>query len=235
LMGSMVLFRARWPGDGEVRHSSQHSFLVGEFLVRWFYWVLGPVERVALWLGLGPFAFNLLGLTFGCAAGVLFGLGRTEAAGWFVLTGGVADIMDGKIARTLGVSSRKGAFIDSTFDRFAEATAFGGLAVMFSPSALGVAFAAAALGASQLVSYVRARGESLGQVYRGGVMQRPQRVTVLAFGAIFDTTVAQSLGWSPGTFLLALVGFLAAASLATAAHRVLWIAARLSPAGGRGS
>jgi len=203
------------------------SFVLGGFIRSWFYWFIWPIERTALALGLSPTAFNLLGVGFGAAAGVCFATGRVNLGGWFVLLGGAADVLDGRIARAQGKASQTGAFLDSTLDRFAEVGAFIGLAVLFRASALELAVVVSALGGSLLVSYARARGESLGIVCKVGIMQRAERLLVVGFGGIFDPAVSAWRGWEPGTLLLGLLAVVAIGTMGTAVYRTVWIANRL--------
>lgn len=203
------------------------SFVLGGFVRSWFYWFVGPVERTALALRLSPTAFNLLGVGFGVLAGVLFALGRPNPAGWAVLLGGAMDVLDGRIARARNMADDRGAFLDSTLDRFAEVGALVGLLVLFRGDAWAVAAVGAALGGSLLVSYARARGESVGIVCKVGVMQRAERLLLVGFGGILDPSVTAGLGWAPGALLLGLVALVAVGTVATAVYRTMWIAARL--------
>jgi CDP-diacylglycerol---glycerol-3-phosphate 3-phosphatidyltransferase len=204
------------------------GFVLGGFLRSWFYWFIGPAERLFLALRLSPTAFNLLGVAFGVGAGYCFATGRVNLAGWAVLLGGVADVFDGRIARAQGVASARGAFLDSTLDRFAEVGAFVGLAVLFRESAWAVAIVATALGGSLLVSYARARGESVGVVCKKGVMQRAERLLVVGFGGILDPGVSAWMGWASGTLLIWLLGVVAVGTVGTAIYRTTWIADQLS-------
>jgi CDP-diacylglycerol--glycerol-3-phosphate 3-phosphatidyltransferase len=203
------------------------GFLLGGFVRSWFYWFVGPVERMALALRLSPTAFNLLGVGFGAAAGYAFAKGATNAGGWLVLLGGIADVLDGRIARARGEANQTGAFLDSTLDRFAEVGAFIGLAVMYRASAVAVAIVVLALGGSLLVSYARARGESLGVVAKVGIMQRAERLLVVGFGGILDPAVTELLAWPDGSLLLGLIGVVALGATGTAVYRTIWIARRL--------
>lgn len=204
------------------------SFVLGSFARDWFYWFQSPVQRVALALGLGPLFFNLLGVFFGVLAGVFFATGHLSLAGWSILLGGWADVLDGRVARALGVADERGAFLDSTLDRFAEFGAFVGLAVLFKDSELALVLVVTALGGSLLVSYARARGESVGVVCKLGVMQRAERLLILAFGAILDPAVAAWLGRDVGTLLIPALALVAVGTVGTAVFRTWWIAARLS-------
>ncbi len=203
------------------------SFVLGSFVRNWFYWFIWPIERVSLAIGLSPTAFNLLGVAFGGIAGACFATGRVNLGGWFVLLGGAADVLDGRIARAQGKANQTGAFLDSTLDRFAEVGAFIGLAVLFRASAVELAVVVTALGGSLLVSYARARGESLGVVCKVGIMQRAERLMLVGFGGIFDPAVTVWRGWEPGTLLVGLLAVVAVGTVATAIYRTIWIANRL--------
>lgn len=203
------------------------SFVLGGFVRNWFYWFQGPVDRTALAVGLGPLFFNLLGVAFGALAAAFFATGHLSLAGWSILLGGWADVVDGRLARALGVASEQGAFLDSTLDRFAEFAAFVGLAVLFQESELALVLVVTALGGSLLVSYARARGESVGVVCKLGVMQRAERLLLLGFGAILDPAVSAWAGRDEGTLLTVVLGIVAAGTVGTAVYRTWWIAARL--------
>lgn len=203
------------------------SFVLGGFVRSWFYWFVGPIERTSVALGLSPTAFNLLGVFCGMAAGMLFTGGATNLGGWLVLAGGAADVLDGRVARARGQANETGAFLDSTLDRFAEVGAFVGLAVMYRDSAAELAVVVTALGGSLLVSYARARGESLGVVCKVGVMQRAERLLLVGFGGILDPAVSAWLGWTPGSMLLGIVAVVALGTVGTAVYRTIWIARRL--------
>jgi phosphatidylglycerophosphate synthase len=203
------------------------GFMLGGSVRRWFYWFVWPVERMALAIGLSPTAFNVGGVLCGVAAGAFFGIGDTNLGGWFVLLGGIADVLDGRVARARNMAGDAGAFLDSTLDRFAEVGAFVGLAVLFRGVALELAVVVIAMGGSLLVSYARARGESLGVVAKVGVMQRAERLLLVGFGGIFDPAFAAWWGWEPGTLLLGLLTIVAIGTVGTAIYRTVWIAKRL--------
>jgi CDP-diacylglycerol--glycerol-3-phosphate 3-phosphatidyltransferase len=98
------------------------------------------------------------------------------------------DLLDGALAKASGTSSQRGAFFDSTIDRFADALLFGGLAWYFasgsSPRLAVLPFAVMAV--SSVISYQRAKAESLGLDAKGGLMERAERIVLLCFGLLFD-------------------------------------------------
>lgn len=207
--------------------ANRGSFVMGGFVRQWFYWFVGPVERTALALHMGPLFFNLLGVAFGVVAAACFGTGHTVLGGWAVLLGGAADVLDGRIARALGIANKRGAFLDSTLDRFAEFAAFVGLALMFRASGAALVLVVTALGGSLLVSYARARGESVGVVCKLGILQRAERLLLLGFGAILDPSVSVWTHRDPGTLLVPVLGIMAVGTVGTAIFRTVWIARRL--------
>ncbi|MDH3271299.1 MAG: CDP-alcohol phosphatidyltransferase family protein [Gemmatimonadota bacterium] len=225
---SMPVYAVRARGRRDPNEiADRGTFVLGGFVREWFYWFVGPIERVALALGMSPTAFNLLGVAFGVLAGVFFAMGSTSLGGWFVLLGGAADVLDGRIARARGMANETGAFLDSTLDRFAEVGALVGLAVLFRDSVAELAVVVTALGGSLLVSYARARGESLGVVCKVGVMQRAERLLLVGFGGILDPIVTAAAGWRPGALLFGALALVAVGTVGTAIYRTVWIANRL--------
>jgi len=207
---------------------AQGTFVLGAFLRSWFYWAVSPVVRTSIAVGLGPTFYNLLGVAFGIGAGVAFATGHVTLGGWGVLLGGMADVLDGRVARARGIADRAGAFLDSTLDRFAEVGAFVGLAVLLRSSSLTLALVVIAMGGSLLVSYARARGESQGVVCKLGVMQRAERLLLLGFGGLLDPTVSALWGDnSVGTLLVPILGLVAVGTVGTGIFRTVWIARAL--------
>lgn len=236
LMGILAVALISMPVYGGVvrsRHDANEitdrgTFVLGAFVRGWFYWFIWPVERAALAMGISPTAFNLLGVAFGIGGGVLFASGHVNLGGWCVLMGGVADVLDGRVARARGQANQMGAFLDSTLDRFAEVGAFVGLAVLFRESSFHLVLVVTAMGGSLLVSYARARGESLGVVCKVGIMQRAERLLLVGFGGILDPALTAWRGWDAGTVLITLVAIVAVGTVGTAIYRTIWIARRLS-------
>lgn len=123
---------------------------------------------------LAAYAYSTAGPTGALLGGVL-----VLAAGWF-------DIVDGAVARATGKTSKRGAFLDSTLDRVAEVALFGGILVGgYSPPLLVLT----ALSLSLLVSYTRAKGDSLGVALSGvGIGERSERLLILAITSILGLT-----------------------------------------------
>jgi CDP-diacylglycerol--glycerol-3-phosphate 3-phosphatidyltransferase len=227
-LASMPLYAARATRERDALDlADRGTFVLGSFVRSWFYWFVRPLERISLALGLSPTAYNLLGVAFGGAAGWAFATGHLVLGGWGVLLGGVADVLDGRIARARGLEGPRGAFLDSTLDRFAEVGVFVGLAVYYQGSTPALVVVAAGLGGSLLVSYTRARGESVGVVCKVGVMQRAERLLAVGLGGIVDPAASAALGRPQGTLLIWLMALVAAGTVGTAVYRTVWIARRL--------
>jgi len=221
-----VLGRGRKDADAE-RKGSRFLLGLGNFLIHWFMWAIGPVERVLLRLGATPDHMNAGGLLFGILSGVLIGLGHLEAGGWAIALAGVCDILDGRLARAQKLASPYGKFIDSTLDRFVETFAFLGFAVYFGGQPLGSLVVAAGLGGSLLVSYAQARGETVGVSGSGGLMQRAERLVLQILACLLDPTITRAMAWDEGTLLLGVLALIALGSLGTAIYRTAWIAKQL--------
>jgi CDP-diacylglycerol--glycerol-3-phosphate 3-phosphatidyltransferase len=143
---------------------------------------LAPVAERLARLHVSPNQITLAGLVAMAGSGVLLALGSFRGAGLALLVGGLCDMLDGAVARSSGVSSKFGAFFDSTSDRLAELLFFAGLLVYFTRVELSVLYALLtflAAGGSLLVSYTRARAEGLGVDCQVGMMERPERMVLL--------------------------------------------------------
>ena len=227
---SLVLFGLRHGGQRDAdaaRKGTRFLLGAGDLLLHWFLWAIGPAERTLLRAGATPDHMNAAGLALGLLSGVLIAGGRIEAGGWAIALAGVCDVLDGRLARALRVSSPYGKFIDSTLDRFVETFAFLGFAVYFADRPWGPLVVAAGLGGSLLVSYAQARGETVGVTGSGGLMQRSERLVLSTLGCLFDPWLSRATGRPEGTVLLWVLGLIAAGAFATAIHRTLWIARRL--------
>jgi len=225
-MAAYAVAGRRVDADAE-RKGATFALGAGNFLVHWFMWVLSPLDRLARRAGWGPDVFNVAGLVCGAVSGVLIALGHLEAGGWAIAAGGVCDIMDGRVARATNVDSKYGKFIDSTLDRFVEVFALLGFVVFLRATPYGAFCAAAAMAGSLLVSYARARGESLGVLCKEGLMQRAERLVLTILICWLDRTLAGFWGLSVGTPSTWVLGAIAAGTFGTAAQRTIWISRRL--------
>lgn len=221
-----------WTGASK-RHDPLESsvrgkFVLGGFVRSWFYWFIRPVERASLALGLSPTFYNLAGVALASAGGVAFAMGDMALGGWGVLAGGAADVLDGRIARARGMADERGAFLDSTLDRFAEVGAFVGIALWFRNDPVALAAGVIGMGGSLLVSYARARGESVGVLCKLGVLQRAERLLLVGFGGLLDPVVAGLVGRSePGIVMIPVLWIIAVGTVGTAIFRTVWIANEL--------
>jgi len=209
------------------RKGSQLFMGSGDFLVHWFMWVISPAERLALRFHATPDTFNFAGLACGLLSGILIAVGELPLAGWAIALGGVCDILDGRLARALRLDSLYGKFIDSTLDRFVEVFAFLGFAVYLRGFRHGPVVVASALAGSLLVSYTRARGESLGVVCKEGLMQRAERLVLTCLACLVDPALSAWRGWAPGTLLYWVLALIAVGTLATAVYRTVSISRQL--------
>lgn len=220
-----IVARGR-PRDADVARRPT-TLLLGYWIRDWVMWVIGPLDRALVRWRISPDVFNYLGAAFGLGSGIAYALGLLSVGGWLVLLGGAADIFDGRIARARGICSRYGDFLDSTLDRFAECFSFIGLAVYFARSPWAELTVIVALSGSLLVSYARARGEVLGVDFAGGLMQRAERLVLLALASLLDAPVTVRLGWRPGVLVIVVLALIGVASMGTACYRTVRVARTL--------
>ncbi len=229
LLVSMAVYAALGARRDQDAEGKNAQFLGGlaDFVLHWFLWVVDPAARLSIRLGLTPDFYNYAGLVLGAASGAALAFGQLELAGWALMLSGVADILDGRIARAQKVSSPYGAFIDAVFDRFIELFFFLGLGLFLRDRSAAALVVPLALGGSVLVSYARAVGESLKVECTGGLMQRGERLALLTLASLGDRSLCAWAGWPTGSLLLAAAGLIGVASFLTAVHRTVWIARQL--------
>ncbi len=163
--------------------------------------LFSPVADGLLKIGVTPDMVTWVG-TIGVCTGALwlFPQGEFFWGTMFVTAFVFSDIIDGTMARKLGRSSKWGAFLDSTLDRFGDAAIFGGIALWYawggdSKLYLGLSLACLVLGA--MTSYVRARAESLGMEAKGGIAERSDRLVAIlvatGFAGLLDLPILQHI------------------------------------------
>ena len=196
------------------------------FTTRFEAWVRRHAERLMSQLSRLPVTPNqitVVGTSLTFLAAVLAGLGHLLAAGIVLAFAGTFDILDGALARSTHRAYPYGAFLDSTLDRYSEGAMYIGLAAYFVTYVSGplqrwlIIATAAALAGSFLVSYVRARAQSLGFTCETGIFARPERVVVTVAGLILG-----------GVVLYAVVFLLAVLTNFTALQRIreVWLQGR---------
>ncbi len=181
-----------------------------------------PVADLLVHLRVSPNLLTTAGTVCTVGGGVAFATGHIMLAGWIIGITAIFDVLDGTVARRTGKSTIFGAFYDSTLDRVADGALLGGIAWFFATDATHrsepmLAVSLAAIIGTFLVSYTRARAESLGIDAKVGVMQRPERVVLLAvpqafFGLALD-----------GRVLMSIVVILAVTAWITAVQRILFV------------
>jgi CDP-diacylglycerol--glycerol-3-phosphate 3-phosphatidyltransferase len=144
--------------------------------------LLQPAVAALVAARIPPNAVTISGLVLGLATGFFLSQGQFLVAGILLLLAGLADTLDGELARKSNRAHRIGAFLDSSFDRISEFAVFFGIFWFFRGSFGRMALAFAALFASLAVSYVRARAEGIGVECRIGWFERPIRFLFLVLG-----------------------------------------------------
>jgi CDP-diacylglycerol--glycerol-3-phosphate 3-phosphatidyltransferase len=162
--------------------------ILPDSIKNWYLNLIKPAVDFFIRLELNPNFFTTIGFILTIGAAVLFAVGQLVIGGAIVLLAGTFDIIDGKVARATNRVTKFGALYDSTLDRYAEVIMFFGLAFYFVKANMFLTSVAVsfALGGSMMVSYVRARAEALGFQCKVGIMQRPERIVYIGFGAILS-------------------------------------------------
>ncbi|MCX5379399.1 phosphatidylinositol phosphate synthase [Streptomyces sp. NBC_00091] len=202
--------------------------MLNKYARAFFTRVLTPFAAFLLRRGVSPDAVTLIG-TAGVVAGALVFFPRGEFF-WGTITITLfvfSDLVDGNMARQAGVSSRWGAFLDSTLDRVADAAIFGGLALWYA--GLGndnvlCAVAIFCLASGQVVSYTKARGESIGlPVAVNGLIERAERLVISLVAAGLSGLQTFGVPSWIGVLLPVALWIVAVGSLVTLIQRVVTV------------
>jgi CDP-diacylglycerol---glycerol-3-phosphate 3-phosphatidyltransferase len=174
-------------------------------------WLLEKIVHAIAATGINPNALTAFGLVVNFWAAVMFATGMFRSAAVIIFFAGFLDMLDGQVARRENRVTAFGAFFDSTLDRYSDMALYMGLLVYYAVNGRNsyVVLAAVATAGSVMVSYSRARAESLIPLCKVGFMERPERMVLLILGGAFDRM-------APALWVIAVV------STITVIHRILF-------------
>jgi CDP-diacylglycerol--glycerol-3-phosphate 3-phosphatidyltransferase len=154
-----------------------------------------PVGGALVKVGITADVLTVTGVFVAIGCAVAIGAGHPLLGLGLLILSGLPDLLDGPVAKASGMSSIRGAFFDSVCDRISDTLVLGGIAWYFAQteSPETVVLPLAVLGASQFLSYMRAKAEIFGFDAKGGIMERAERVLALAFGLAFSSILVEVL------------------------------------------
>lgn len=145
-----------------------------------------PIGALLRKTGMSPDHLTVLGVVISIGAAFAIGTGRLYLGFALVLLAAIPDLLDGALAKASNQVSQRGAFFDSVIDRLTDGIIFAGLAYYYmngsSPRLGMIPFGI--LGFSLIISYQRAKAESLGLDAKGGLMERAERILLLELGLL---------------------------------------------------
>ncbi len=194
--------------------------------------MLSPIARKIVSIGITANMVTMFGLLVNLVAACCLATERLIAAGVLILFGASFDMIDGAVARARTLTNSSGALLDSVIDRYSEAVIFLGALIYFHylQNFFGVVLVFAAVIGSILVSYVRAKAEGLQIECKVGLMQRPERIILLALGVIGQGIIPDQYTFlqSKGIILFGVFAILAVTAHITAIHRLVFSFYKLS-------
>jgi CDP-diacylglycerol--glycerol-3-phosphate 3-phosphatidyltransferase len=154
--------------------------------------VLKHIVRALSLSHIHPNVLTALGLAINIVAAVLFAEGNFWAAGWVVVAAGLFDMVDGRVARVTNTVTPFGAFFDSVVDRYSDMALYMGLLVYYARAErfFYVVLVAVVMAGSVMISYARARAESLIPSCKVGFLERPERLVLIIIGALWNRMAA---------------------------------------------
>ncbi len=195
--------------------------------------LINLIVRALVLTRISPNAYTYIGLVFSIVAALLFGYAAGEDqprlfryAALVILLAGFLDMVDGQVARASNRATVFGAFLDSVLDRYSDAALFFGLLVYYARANrfFYVVLTAVVMISSVMVSYTRARAESLIGTCKVGFMERPERLVLIIIGGMFNRM-------APVLWVIAVI------SSITVVHRILYTRQMTKPleTGGTGA
>ena len=188
-------------------------------LIKWYYSVVEKCVQPLINVGVSPDVISVIALFLSLISAIFYANGAIFIGGIFLLLSGFMDTIDGSVARLLGKLTRFGALLDSTLDRYAEFFIFFGLLVYFRSGWMFYVVLLALMG-SIMVSYVKARAQSLGKTRVVGMMQRPERFALLVAGSLLNAPFEVYYPEYPNCFFMTSLILLAILANATAIYRL---------------
>jgi CDP-diacylglycerol--glycerol-3-phosphate 3-phosphatidyltransferase len=155
---------------------------------RYLSWPLDRLAALIAPTGIPPNVITWSALFLNLWAGILFAAGRFAAAGGLMILAGLCDLLDGPVARRQNRVSIFGGFLDSILDRYADLILFLGLLVYYTRvnRFLYAVLVGAAMAGAVMVSYAKARAESLVPKSEVGFWDRPERLGLMILGALVN-------------------------------------------------
>ncbi|MCP4133433.1 MAG: CDP-alcohol phosphatidyltransferase family protein [bacterium] len=210
----LVYYGMTWPYRKKTQEvlERMHKSFLGVFFREFWYWFTDPV---VLFFKITRFTPNMvtgLSIFLSIFTGYLFFIGEIGWGGWMVVVSGSMDTFDGRLARMTDQSSRSGEFFDACVDRYSDAFVFMGIALYFvsryymnqgagtitTIDFLMLIVSMLTLVGTEVMSYIKARGEAMGFTTKRGLMQRPERVALLALFTVlhpFFKIIADEYQW----------------------------------------
>lgn len=178
--------------------SAGGSLFLSETIKDYGYWWLKWQARALVAMRVHPTTVTLGGMLIVWGASACVAKGMLGFGGMWILLGSLSDMLDGMVARARNMLSEAGGYIDSMVDRYSDVGLFGGLVyLLWDRPWLCTIVLMAAIGAT-MVSYARAKAESLGvRNVPKGMMQRAERAVYLGFGTYFSPVVSRHFN-APG-------------------------------------
>lgn len=154
-----------------------------------------PVGMLLRKTGMSPDHITIVGVLVSFGAAWAIAVGALRGGLLLVILAAVPDMLDGALAKAQNSASQRGAFFDSVMDRVTDSVLMGGVAwyLISGDHPHEAILPVAIMGVSSLISYERAKAESLGLTAKGGLMERAERIIVLCFGLLFDSILVPVL------------------------------------------
>lgn len=200
---NFMYYAVTWQGRSKTPEvlERMHKSFIGLFFREYWYWFTEPVVKFFILIRFTPNMITGLAIVLSIVTGYYYFIGSISTAGILLVISGSMDLFDGRVARATGNSTKSGAYFDACVDRYSDAFVYIGIALYFlSRSIVNYSSESGAYNlyfymvlvtimlivGTEVMSYVKARGEAMGYFTKSGLMQRPERVAFLSTFSVFD-------------------------------------------------
>jgi CDP-diacylglycerol--glycerol-3-phosphate 3-phosphatidyltransferase len=209
--------------DSQVKAESK---LMWVSLQNYWFTITSPFVKLLIKLKISANMITLTGLALSIISAFFYSHKSWGLAGWIMIAGAVFDLFDGRVARMTNTVSKKGAYLDSTVDRYSDGIILSGLAVAFRDHWMLYPVLLCLVGFF-CVSYAKAKAEADGTKCNVGMFQRPERIFALGLSSIFSPIVSYYFDISYPVLIYISVTLLGAGTILTSVYRVKYAFNRL--------
>jgi CDP-diacylglycerol---glycerol-3-phosphate 3-phosphatidyltransferase len=188
------------------------------------YWfsITEPILYIFIKFKITPNSITYFGFLLSILAGYFYSEQKWGLAGWTLISSGLFDLFDGRLARATNQVSKKGAYLDAVMDRYSDGIILGGLALAFKEHHLMFYFIIISYIGFYTFSYTKARAEAFGVTCNVGYFQRPIRIILLGITSIITPILNYLYSVKFANIFYVLIAILGIGTILSSIYRIYY-------------